>query len=805
MQRQIQELQEQNKRDKEDAERDKQELIREAKKAREEADQATKRVQKTNLLEFLDGVHVHLSRSICVEPNPHWTTKGDITDPTGKVCPKSFRKWEDFDECQQRMWDKVVATGDAFSSARTFKSVHYLEEEGPDVRSKKIGSEKTLEYIERLTLETHVESLLKHLSKCDSKANKLGLRGDIVFENHENTLSKDYDETEQRLDELSLVTPAKKPEISKPIERFRPGGASHPDAFCVYQRKDQKRVPLAAVELKPPHKLPLSILEAGVRDMDPLKEVVNRVTIPLEKQDPAGYFSYRADRLAAAAITQTFSYMIANGLEYGYLGTGEAFVFLRVREKDPETVYYHLCIPNDDVGEETGWRPDSSDANRLHLTAVAQVSAFCLQAVNATPRNQKWQQDAYNALSIWQVDYEEILREIPETERKQLFYSPYLPTKNISREDTLKKSPKVFRSRRTDLKASKSCASGTDKFQDKPRPDSSDSEDGNEDDSGDPSPQPTPSKPQKQASAHVADKKNKKAGQERSYCTQRCLLGILDHAELDEQCPNVLEHAQEGTNGHHNLDSQDFLWLIQEQLSKDLDTDCDPWWVQGARGAMFKVTLTSHGYTVAAKATVFAFVTDLKHEQAVYECLRKLQGTYVPVCLGGIDLLQPYYHRGVELVHMMFMAWGGESLGGCGRSLGQVEEDVSQMAAEAVEAMHALGVLHRDVATRNMLWSEERGRVMFVDFERSVVFKTKQKQRQPLGMISGNRKGKMAVGTIEDEKCESHIQGGHTTVVAREKRVLLKNIFDKTSDYNHPGAFESEVFCSRIAAVDWTT
>ena len=64
---------------------------------------------------------------------------------------------------------------------------------------------------------------------------------------------------------------------------------------------------------------------------------------------------------------------------------------------------------------------------------------------------------------------------------------------------------------------------------------------------------------------------------------------------------------------------------------------------------------------------------------------------------------------------------------------------------------------------------------MFVDFERSVVFKTKQKQRQPLGMISGNRKRKMAVGTIEDDTCQSQIQGGHEIVVEGEKRVLLKN------------------------------
>ena len=835
MQRQIKELQEQAKKAREEAdqamEREKKareqadQATKREKKAREKADQATKReknaleevdqatkrekktmerLRNTNLQEFLDAVHVHLSRNIRVETNTLLTTKGGIANPTGKVLPKVFRKWEDFDQCQRGMWEKVVSTGDAFSSARKFKSVISFEQQGPEIYRDKIGSEKKLEYIERLTLETHVESLLEHLSACDSIADKLGLRGGIVFENHENTLSKDYRETEQRIGELSLITPVKQPHSSR-VNRVNPKQQSYPDAFCVYRRNDQKQLPLAAVELKPPHKLPISILEAGMREMDPLKEVVNRATMPLEKEDPAGYFRCRADRFVAAAVTQTFSYMIENGLEYGYLGTGEAFVFLHVREDDPGTVYYHLCIPNDDVGEETGWRPDSTDENRLHLTAVAQVSAFCLQAVKTTPRSQKWQDSARAALSIWEVDYEAILREIPETERQELFFSPYQPSIKRLRKGVFEKTPEVFRSRRSNSKKTKSCASGTNQFQDRPTPDSSESEDGSEDDRGGPGPQPTPSKPPKHASANVADQKNKKPGQERSYCTQRCLLGILDQAEFDDHCPNVLDHAQAGTNGHHNLDSQDFLWLIQEQLSKDRDTDCDPWWVQGARGAMFKVTLTSHGYTVAAKATVFAYVQDLQHEAAVYECLRELQGTYVPVCLGGVNLVKPYYHRGVELVHMMLMAWGGNSLSRCGRSLGMVEEGVSQMAAEGVQAMHALGVLHRDIATRNMLWNEECGGVMFVDFERSVVFETKKKQRQPLGMISGNRKRKMPVGTYKDETCQNHTQGGDITSVDGEKRILLKNKFDKTSDYNRPGAFEDEVFYSGRAAVDWTT
>ena len=781
-------------------------------KARDEADQATKRLQKTNLLEFLDAVHVHLSGSIRVQMNPKLTTKGTVPDPKGKVCPSLFREWKDFDECQARKWAKVVETTDDFSSARKFKSLQFLQEQGSDIRKRLIGSEKSLEQIERVAIETNVEDLLEELSKFDAKADKLGLHGGIIFENHDNTLSDTFDETQHRLKDLKFTTPSKQAdESSSRANRPRPGNKSYPDAFCIYRRNDEKQIPLVAVELKPPHKLPISVLLSGMRDMDLLTEVVSRREIPMKKQDPSAHFKYQADRWVAAAVTQTFSYMIENGLEYGYLGTGEAYVFLRVEENDPETVYYRLCIPREEVGEETGWQPDSDQGNRLHLTAVSQVSAFCLQAVETKPRSQDWQEKARDKLHTWKVNVEAILDEIPETERKELVHSPYLPSIKRFRKGNFPKTPEIFRPRKGDGKSFASCAPPPDSHRETGGPDSSDSDD----DSGGPTLQPTPTKPPKQAASNAAGKQKRgtgqgRTGQERQYCTQRCLMGIMDQGEFDDQCPNVLEHAREGTDHHHNLDSQDFLWLIQQQLKKDRDADCYPLWIQGARGAMFKVSLASHGYTVAAKATVFAFVTDLKHEQAVYECLRTLQGTYIPVCLGGIDLLVPYYHRGVELIHMMFMAWGGEALGECSQILGHIEEDVSQMAAEGMEAMHALGVLHRDVATRNMLWNAECSRVMFVDFERSVVFETGLKQRQPLGEVSANRKRKMVV--VAGDQSPTKVQGHQSPIKVKsqtstnaDKRVLYKNRFDKTSDYTkNPYAFDDEVDYSRKVAVAWT-
>ena len=93
----------------------------------------------------------------------------------------------------------------------------------------------------------------------------------------------------------------------------------------------------------------------------------------------------RFRRLIAAVIIQAFSYIVKLEVEYSCVCTGEAFVFLRVPD-DPRTVHYFLSVPKGDVGGATGWAPDSDGPNRLHLTAVGQMLAFTLQALNPRSR-----------------------------------------------------------------------------------------------------------------------------------------------------------------------------------------------------------------------------------------------------------------------------------------------------------------------------------------------------------------------------------------------------------------------------------
>ena len=65
---------------------------------------------------------------------------------------------------------------------------------------------------------------------------------------------------------------------------------------------------------------------------------------------------------------------------------------------------------------------------------------------------------------------------------------------------------------------------------------------------------------------------------------------------LDRHSPNVSNHCEEGHQGdRHQLDNEVFWMLLGDQLRQSRGDACQLLGVQGARGALFKVTLTSHG------------------------------------------------------------------------------------------------------------------------------------------------------------------------------------------------------------------
>lgn len=74
--------------------------------------------------------------------------------------------------------------------------------------------------------------------------------------------------------------------------------------------------------------------------------------------------------------------------------------------------------------------------------------------------------------------------------------------------------------------------------------------------------------------------------------------------------------------GVHPISHGDFLTLLRNQLEQTLDDGIEKLDKGGARGVLFRVTLTAYGYTFVRKGTVPEFIKDLEHEATVYARLR---------------------------------------------------------------------------------------------------------------------------------------------------------------------------------------
>jgi len=716
---------------------------------KQRAEKAEQGRQRTSLNEYLDLCYSCLFETFEVQQDQSFTTKGYWTNPRGKRCPTKLVPWSDFLEVQKETLGRLHTAYP--KESRDFDSSDFLHTLGEKMQGKKVGSERDLEGFLHRAVEEPVAAILNHLPVIDGTSNHFETARTISFENHLNAISESGEETEER---------RQSQEQDRPTASTLNAIELKADQICVsVEDKDASggRKLAFIIEYKAPHKLTLPHLRFGLREMDIFTEVVHRVTKPPAEETEA-LFQYHSDRLAAAAVTQTFHYMIEGGLEYSYLTTGEGIVFLKLDWTDPTTLYFHLAEPREEV--------QANPENSLHCTPISQVAAFSLLALGSHAHRQSERQEAMSTLNVWEEDCETILKQIPETQRKQtpppsafkprnyhgVDRTPLRPTRPVA-----PLRPRLARK----AKASETCHPDfLSSFQ---RHSSESSDDG-------PLLQDTPlafrtrgrtapsSAPQKSQKDSTASSKDTKSSKTHAYCTQKCLLGLIRSEPLDPRCPNVSLHRQGRRKGsqYHLLNHRMWLTLVRNQLARSLDDDLDPLRKGGARGVLFRVTLSSHGYTFVAKGTVPTFREDLRHEAAIYQQLRPLQGECVPVYLGAIDLDHPYYYDvGVRVVHMMFLSWAGETLND-GNATEDMKRDWNRELGRSVQAIHDAGVLHGDIRPANTLWSPDVGRMMVIDFDRSIDIRP---PRHPLSTQSPNRKRRrLSIKVNVDVKRNAAIQ-----------------------------------------------
>ncbi|KAJ9226129.1 hypothetical protein DTO027B5_5813 [Paecilomyces variotii] len=672
---------------------------------REEAEEVAKASRPQTLKAYLEACHA-LSLAIKVVTARSLTTQGDTTSPTGRVYPRRLIPWDEFPTRQEEIWDKLSEP--SFIDQHQFPSQHQLDYVqsliGP------ISSEHGLRHFERDTVENAVQKLVDAVYENPLLRNSLDLRGTVTFESHTNLGQSEN--ISESLGHMSLTdndlggAPPAPTTPARRAPRKTKGKGNRADQFCIYRMSDGASVPTMAIEYKAPHKLSQDEVVTGLAsEIHPERDVINR--------EGEG-FQFASRALATAVVTQLFSYMIGKGIQYGYICTGQVFIFLYIPD-DPATVYYHVCVPNLDVLDD--------DENRLHRTAVAQVFAFILQALRAAPPPLSWH-DAADGLDTWVVEYDDVLSKIPETVRKgkEPRASPYKP----QRWKGFKRSPIQTRSRCTTSDAQPI------------RRGNSDDDDNDDEVTGPPSPTPCRlSRSGKKASASTTSGGRRGRGdrrgrqgestqgriQDRPYCSHQCLLGLAHGGPMDKNCPNIHSH------GLRHIGRTKFLHLLREQLAVDRGHDADsmPLSLSGSVGSLFKVRLSAFGYTLVAKGVETDHVARLRHEEKVYDQLRIIQGKYVPVCLGMIDLVLPYYFDGGVFEHFLLLSWAGRPLPWC---VGDVKTPVIPGITTGYNELHRLRVLHNDAEARNILYD---GSPMIVDFERAKIC-----CRQPLGLTSPN-------------------------------------------------------------------
>ncbi|KND90464.1 hypothetical protein TOPH_05003 [Tolypocladium ophioglossoides CBS 100239] len=723
-----------------EAERERQEERQRAEREQQRAEEAEEQTRATTLDEYIAACHGLVFSKFAVETDPRLTSKGPITNPRNKWCPTNLKPWSDFLDRQRVVFGTLYDTFPAQS--RVFENRSFLAGLGNRVSKRSIADEKTLEHFLHNSVEDPVRAIVEQLKQVGDVCSAFDMGNGIIFENHPHAISDVSEEVSDRETPSPPQTPPQTSANPRDLNQLRP------DQICVYRSNDAlTRTMIYVSEYKPPHKLTAPHLRLGLRPMNILKDVVNRKTIPTSV-DPDGRFRYFAERLTASAITQTYHYMIEGGLEYGLLTTGEAVVFLRVDWNEPGTLYYHLAEPGPEV---------SAHPNHFHVcTAVGQYLAFTLIALGSpgerwTPTQEERRVATLN-LSRWAEDFETTLRTIPASERRAPDSSPaFEPTtyEDVDRE------PYLLRGKRR-----RRLIIGDEVEKEAPRRDGSESSD----DESAPNPPDTPSPAERRSRAGgqatrrsqriQAQRSREGGGQDREYCTQKCLLGLAGGGFLDPACPNVALHLrQDGcdrdgtrirTNAYasirHPVDHAKWLQLLWKQLERSLDDGITSLGVGGARGVLFRVTLLAYGYTFVSKGTVRAFIPDLEHEAAVYKRLRSIQGINVPVFLGAVDLRSMneiyYYDHRVYVVHMTFLSWGGHDINPA-ETVDRHGRLLEDKAVQSLRAMHQEGVIHKDARVPNMLFNPETNGVMIVDFERSSLL---EPPRRPLAQSVPNKR-----------------------------------------------------------------
>ena len=712
-------------------------LAQEKTQLAEENTQLAKQLTPLTFTNLLTLCHEEIAE-VQAEQDLSKCTTGRVGEARDKLVPLALRVWTDFQNLQTSTFRKVSAIYDKCKEPpATFPNSNIIIQ-GIKPKRKPLASELDLRKQQADCVEDMIEVIIKDLIKERELPNEWQLGSDIYIDNHANKLTENNE----------------KVLVAKVADKI----------FIRKAEGDAKRLVLV-IEYKPPHKLSIAMLQAGLKDLDPL-DLIHRVK---SSNDKAINYIENSEAAVAVVVAQVYTYMIDSGLQYAYFTTGEAFVFLYTQEQDRNTLYYHVVIhKNASTAGTVDWISD---------TAIGQVLSFYILACEGKLYDQdsriRHRKDAYE----WLKDENRLLANMTPTP------SPQKPPKESpGYGSNTKRHAAAHSQSRTGRRLRSSTTGETPALDIQAKKDDSDdpTDGGDRGAPSDPfvSASTRASKRSKDTSSQSTNKANQTHNEpssssgkrHESYCSHQCLLGLTTNGALDSSCPNYGFHpkTRKGRGKErHAISVVQLRKLLLAQIQETMNTNIEPLGIEGSRGAIFKLTLASHGYTMIGKGTPPHYVADLRREKTVYDRLRKIQGTFIPVCLGAIDSPRRYFYDvDVAIFHWLLMSFAGTPLS-------DADFEASRSSVDAMqEKLMQHGIIHTDLSPNNILWDERAKKLMVIDFECSSLVVKEEKAKE----IKDEQKQKSEQKQQQDTHFLKEMSPNKTTLRKRKDMERGENV-----------------------------
>ncbi|POR34789.1 Uncharacterized protein TPAR_05007 [Tolypocladium paradoxum] len=171
----------------------------------------------------------------------------------------------------------------------------------------------------------------------------------------------------------------------------------NPDGGGIRTSLDGDETLAFVCDYKAAHKLASEYLEAAVAKETLFMEVIELINGDKYQRDKELREKERQESRIDMALTQVFNYMVWYGVAYGYVAAGKSLVFLYFDRAKPQTLYHHLCMPDEEANEALAGDCDG------HMARTAAFKGGSLEGAL---------QKAKEELAIWGRPYEDVARRL---------------------------------------------------------------------------------------------------------------------------------------------------------------------------------------------------------------------------------------------------------------------------------------------------------------------------------------------------------------------------------------------------------